>query len=283
MSGRPLISALFILLTSLPLQAVEQESLANIMTTTSIDGVPVEIRRAGDGVYPLIIFSHGMGGCPSGVDGMQSRLANAGYVVVAPKHADCIERRTTPDMSWRKPREWTDQTNSDRRDDIHKILDALPSTGYAKHIESFDQVGCLGHSMGGYVCMGLAGAWESWKRDEVIAIALLSPWHKPYAEQKQIKRIANVRTLYQGGSKDRPITPDLAKPNGAYDQTPSPKYLQIFKRARHSAWTDRPLSVRFHEEMTYYIESFFDVALKGEPEGKLEVKKALVTELRFEH
>lgn len=283
MSGRPLISALFILLTSLPLRAVEQESLANIMTTTSIDGVPVEIRRSGDGVYPLIIFSHGMGGCPSGVDGMQSRLANAGYIVVAPKHADCIERRTTPDVSWRKPREWTDQTNSDRRDDIHKILDALPSTGYAKHIESVDQVGCLGHSMGGYSCMGLAGAWESWKRDEVIAIALLSPWHKPYAEQKQIKRIANVRTLFQGGSKDRPITPDLAKPNGAYDQTPSPKYLQIFKRARHSSWTDRPLSERFHKEMTYYIESFFDVALKGESEGKLEVKKALVTELKFEH
>ncbi len=283
MSCRRLISAFFILLTSLPLQAVEQESLANIMTTTSIDGVPVEIRRAGDGVYPLIIFSHGMGGCPSGVDGIQSQLANAGYIVVAPKHADCIERRTTPDVSWRKPREWTGQTNSDRRDDIHKILDALPSTDFAKHIKSFDQVGCLGHSMGGYSCMGLAGAWESWKRDEVIAIALLSPWHKPYADQKQIKRIANVRTLYQGGSKDRPITPDLAKSNGAYDQTPSPKYLQIFKRARHSSWTDRPLSVRFHEEMTYYIESFFDVALKGEPEGKLEVKKALVTELRFEH
>jgi dienelactone hydrolase len=283
MSGERLIVALLALMASWPLQALEQESLANIMESTSIGGVAVEIRRAGGGVYPLIIFSHGMGGCPSGVDGMQSRLANAGYIVMAPKHADCIERRTTPDVSWRKPREWTDQTNSDRRDDIHKILDTLPSTGYAKHIESFDQVGCLGHSMGGYSCMGLAGAWESWKRDEVIAIALLSPWHKPYAEQKQIKRIANVRTLYQGGSKDRPISPDLAKANGAYDQTHNPKYLQIFKRARHSSWTDRPLSERFHEDMSYYIESFFDAALKSGPEGKLEVKKGLVTELRFEH
>mgnify|MGYP001164279517 FL=1 len=283
MSDRRLIVALLIVLTSSSLQAVEQESLADIMTTTSIDGVPVEIRRAGDGVYPLIIFSHGMGGCPSGLDGIQSQLANAGYIVVAPKHTDCIERRTTPDVSWRKPLKWTDQTNSDRKDDIHKVLDALPSSGYAKHIKSFDEVGCLGHSMGGYSCMGLAGAWESWKRDEVIAIALLSPWHKPYAEQNQIKRMSNVRTLYQGGSKDRPISPDLAKPNGTYDQTRSPKYLQIFKRARHSSWTDRPLSTRFHEDMSYYIESFFDVALKGDLEGKLEVKKGLVTELRFEH
>ena len=123
------------------LHAVEQESLADILTTTSIGGVPVEIRRAGEGVHLLIIFSHGMGGCPSGVDGIQSQLANYGYIVVAPKHADCIERQTTPDVSWRKPLEWTDQTNSDRKDDIHKVLDALPSTGYAKHIESFDQVG----------------------------------------------------------------------------------------------------------------------------------------------
>jgi len=41
--------------------------------------------------------------------------------------------------------------------------------------------------------------------------------------------------------------------------------------------------VRFHEDMSYYIESFFDVALKTAPDGKLEVKKGLVTELRFEH
>jgi len=38
----------------------------------SIGGVNVEICRAGNGVYPLIIFSHGMGGCPGNTDGIQS-------------------------------------------------------------------------------------------------------------------------------------------------------------------------------------------------------------------
>ena len=61
MSGERLIVALLALMASWPLQALEQESLANIMETTSIGGVAVEIRRAGCGVYPLIIFSHGMG------------------------------------------------------------------------------------------------------------------------------------------------------------------------------------------------------------------------------
>ena len=71
---------------------------------------------------------------------------------------------------------------------MHKVLDALPSIHYAQYIKTFKQIGCAGHSMGGYTCMGLAGAWDSWKREEVIAIALLSPWNKPYAVQNRIAK-----------------------------------------------------------------------------------------------
>ena len=254
-----------------------------ILTTDTIGGVEVEIRRADNGRHPLVIFSHGMGACPAGVDGIQSRLARAGYAVVAPKHADCISGSTTPDVSWRKPHKWTDKTHSNRRDDIHRVLDALPSSDYAQYIKSFDQVGCMGHSMGGYTCMGLAGAWHSWKRDEITSIALLSPWHKPYLVQDRISNMTKVTTLYQGGSKDRPISPDLIEPNGAFDQTLPAKYLQIFKRAKHSSWTDRALAKRFHDQMSYYIVSFFDVALKQGTEEKLEVKKLQTKELMFDH
>lgn len=254
-----------------------------ILTTDTIGGVEVEIRRADNDKHPLVIFSHGMGACPTSVDGIQSRLARAGYTVVAPKHADCISGSTTPDVSWRKPHKWTDKTHSNRRDDIHRVLDALPSSDYAQYIKSFDQVGCMGHSMGGYTCMGLAGAWDSWKRDEIISIALLSPWHKPYLVQDRISNMTNVSTLYQGGSKDRPISPDLIEPNGGFDQTLPAKYLQIFKRAKHSSWTDRALAKRFHDQMSYYIVSFFDVALKQRSEEKLEVKKSQTKELMFDH
>ena len=254
-----------------------------ILTTDTIGGVEVEIRRADNDKHPLVIFSHGMGACPTGVDGIQSRLARAGYTVVAPKHADCISGSTTPDVSWRKPHKWTDKTHSNRRDDLHRVLDALPSSDYAQYIKSFDQVGCMGHSMGGYTCMGLAGAWDSWKRDEIISIALLSPWHKPYLVQDRISNMTNVSTLYQGGSKDRPISPDLIEPNGAFDQTLPAKYLQIFKRAKHSSWTDRALAKRFHDQMSYYIISFFDGALKQGSEEKLEVKTSQTKELMFDH
>ena len=278
----------YLLLSSAPSFAgiLAMDTISNkdvILTTDTIGGVEVEIRRADNGRHPLVIFSHGMGACPAAVDGIQSHLARAGYTVVAPKHADCTLGSTTPDVSWRKPQKWTDKTHSNRRDDIHRVLDALPSSGYAQYFKSFDQVGCMGHSMGGYTCMGLAGAWDSWKRDEITSIALLSPWHKPYMVQDRISNMTNVTTLYQGGSKDRSITPDLIEPNGAFDQTLPAKYLQIFKRAKHSSWTDRALAKRFHDQMSYYIVSFFDKALKQGSEEKLEVKKSQTKELMFDH
>ena len=43
----------------------------------------------------------------------------------------------------------------------------------------------MGHSMGGYTCKALPGAWASWRRAEVVAAAL-SPWHRPYMVQNRV-------------------------------------------------------------------------------------------------
>ncbi len=264
-------------------------ALALFMMTTvlaepaTIGGVDVEIMRSSDNPAPLVLFSHGAGSCPDRYQQLLSKLANSGYTVMAVKHKDCISGDTTPDVSWRSPEQWSDATNSYRRDDMHALLDALPGSDYAQYISSFDSVGCMGHSMGGYTCMGLAGAWASWQRTEVKAIAVLSPWHKPYTVQQSAVEISGVSVLYQGGTKDRPITPDLVAANGAYEQTNSPKYLQVFNRARHGAWSDSRLGRRFHDEMSYYQIAFFDAYLKGESVKKLEVKKGRVDTLRFAH
>lgn len=281
---RSIKNAVRILLLLLAAYAVQTApAMADILTTEKISGVEVDIRRPENGIHPLIIFSHGMGKCPADYAGIQSRLADAGYMVVAPKHADCTSGSTRPDTPWRQPEKWTAQTNRNRRDDIHRVLDALPSHPDAQYIKSFKQVGCAGHSMGGYTCMGLAGAWESWKRNEVIAVALLSPWHQPYAVQKRIANMRHVTTLYQGGTKDRPISTELIKPNGTFYQTAPAKYLQIFKRARHSSWTDGRLAKRFHQQMSDYLVSFFDVSFKKGAKQKLEVRKSQVSELQFVH
>jgi len=258
-------------------------AVADILTTDNIGGVEVEIRRAGNGVYPMIIFSHGMGGCPGNTNGIQSRLADAGYIVVAPKHDDCLTGSTTPDVPWAEPENWTDQTNRNRRDDIHAVLDALPSSSYAQYVGDFARIGCMGHSMGGYTCMGVAGAWSSWTRSEIRSVAALSPWHRPLMVQNRVGDMTNDQTLYQGGTLDNPITPELMQSGGTYPQTSPSKYGQVFDRAGHSAWTDGWLSSRFHDQMAYYFVSFFDASLKNGPVSTLEVKKSRVSTLDFVH
>ena len=258
-------------------------AMADILTTETIGGVEVEIRRAGNGVYPLIVFSHGMSDCPSDNDGIQSRLADAGYIVVAPKHEDCFSGSTTPDVAWTDPENWTDQTTRDRRDDIHVLLDALPFSDYAQYVDDFGKIGCMGYSMGGYTCMGLAGAWGSWTRSEIRAVAALSPWHKPYIVQGRIDHMTNDQTLYQGGTRDNPNTPQMIEANGSFDQTSPAKYAQVFDRASHFSWRDGFLGRRFHGQMVYYIESFFDAYLLNGSVTKLEVRKSRVSVMDFEH
>jgi len=256
---------------------------AEILSTATIGGVEVDIRRPSEGAYPLIIFSHGMGACPDDYSDIQKRLVNAGYVIIAPKHSDCVSGLTQPEIPWREAQNWTEQTHAYRRDDIHHLLNELPSSTYEQYIESFNRVGCVGHSLGGYTCMGLAGAWDSWKRNEITAIALLSPWHKPFIEQQRMAHMNNVKTLYQGGSIDRPISMDLMRAGGTFDQTNPSKYMQIFRRARHSSWADGRLAKRFHEQMAYYLVAFFDSSLNDVENTKLALKKSQITDLRFEH
>ena len=71
----------FLILLSLTAQTVP--SIAAVFNADTIDGVEVEIRRPDNGIYPLIIFSHGMGACPADYAGIQDRLVNAGYIVVS--------------------------------------------------------------------------------------------------------------------------------------------------------------------------------------------------------
>ncbi len=258
-------------------------AVGDILTTETIGGVEVEIRRAGNGIYPLVIFSHGMGDCPGGNDGIQSRLADAGYIVVAPKHDDCYSGSRTPDVAWTDPENWTDQTNRERRDDIHAVLDALPWSSYAQYVQDFGQIGCMGYSMGGYTCMGLAGAWGSWTRSEIRAVAALSPWHRPYLVQYRVGDMTNDQTLYQGGTLDIAITPELIQANGTYDQTSPAKYVQVFDGAGHFAWRDGLLGPTYHAQMAYYLISFFNAYLQDGPVVDLEATQSQVSTLNYEH
>jgi predicted dienelactone hydrolase len=221
---------------------------------------------------PTLIFSHGFHGCATQSRFLMSAFADAGYFVFAPNHRDAtcdggearwLER---PAMSFGNPKVWDDTTYHGRANDITALLGALRSDERFSTRIDLARLGLVGHSLGGYTVLGLAGAWPSWKIDGVKAVLALSPYAHPFIAHETLAQLG-VPVMYQGGTWDFSITPMIRMPAGAYEQTPPPKYFVEFEGAGHLAWTDLP--ERDHDAIVAYSIAFMDHFLKGEPADSL--------------
>jgi hypothetical protein len=67
--------------------------------------------------------------------------------------------------------------------------------------------------------------------------------------------------MYQGGTRDFGVTPELKRRDGAYDQTPEPKYFVELDHAGHFEWTD--IRRGMHKEIVAYALAFLNRHLKG--------------------
>lgn len=222
--------------------------------------------------YPVVFFSHGMGGCATQSVFLTEAIAERGYWVFAPNHKDakCVNGKATgaPEQSFRDPGKWTDQTYAARAEDIRSLLGAIKkSEEYGKKVDA-SRVGLVGHSLGGYTVLGLAGAWPRWTMPDVKAVLALSPYSRPYDLKKTLGNI-HVPVMYQGGSFDLAITPFIKRPGGSYDQTPAPKYFAEFSQAGHFAWTNR--NGDRHPEIIRYALAFLDTYMKSETKESREV------------
>jgi pimeloyl-ACP methyl ester carboxylesterase len=112
----------------------------------------------------------------------------------------------------------------------------------------------------------------------VKAVLALSPYSTPFDAHETIGGLA-VPVMFQGGTRDVGITPQLAKAGGTYDGAPSPKYFVEFNGAGHFAWTD--LRSTFHESIDAYSIAFMDRYVKGSA-GAMPGKRPDVGELRSE-
>jgi predicted dienelactone hydrolase len=215
--------------------------------------------------WPLIIFSHGFHGCSTQSVFLMEALAADGYAVFAPNHRDfaCGELSLwfgRPQVPFRRPRDWSDQTYADRKDDIEKLIAALGASREFSSKLDWKRIGLAGHSLGGYTVMGIGGAWPRWKDQRIKAVLALSPYTQPFIVHKTLGSI-DVPIMFQGGTRDLGLTPFIIKRGGAYDLTPAPKYFVEFDRAGHFGWTN--LISDDHGAMAAYSLAFFDRYLKG--------------------
>jgi predicted dienelactone hydrolase len=233
---------------------------------------------------PLILFSHGFGGCSEQSRTLTQALADAGYAVLAPNHRDegCSRFRgdlmgalkagnLRPELPFTDPAAWTEATEASRRDDIQALLAfALSHTPYKDAIDP-DRTALMGHSLGGYTALAVAGGWDSWRDPRFKCVLALSPYATPFVVHKRMDRIA-VPVMFQTGTRDIGIGPVLLR-RGGYDQTGSSKfgarkYLIELKGAGHFAWTE--LNPVFQKTIADYAKAFFDRELRGKPAPLLD-------------
>jgi len=223
--------------------------------------------------YPVILFSHGFAGCNTQSKFLMEALAGAGYLVVAPNHADahCSPAREgwrmwrylnfRPEKPFNKPEEWTDATFRGRHEDVRTTLDAVLGGHWFRGVPvDVTRAGMAGHSLGGYTALGDAGAWPSWADSRIKAVLVMSPYAAPYLARGDLAGM-HVPVMYQGGTLDWGVTPLVRKPGGAYDLSASPKYYVELSRAGHLAWTN--FVPMFHNTIDDYAIAFFDRYVKG--------------------
>ncbi|MBL6752209.1 MAG: alpha/beta hydrolase [Nevskia sp.] len=239
---------------------------------------------AASGKLPLLLFSHGFHGCATQSRFLMEAFAQAGYLVAAPNHRDATchggaqSWGDRPAVPFKQPEQWSADSFRDRADDLRSLLEALRADPRFAPRADFSRIGLVGHSLGGYTVLGLAGAWPGWKLDGVRAVLALSPYSQPFVQHHTLGRL-DAPVMYQGGTRDFGVTPTLHKSAGAYDQSPAPKYYVEFRGAGHLAWTD--LGRRDRQAIVDYSLAFLDRYLRGAPAAAiLAAPAAEVAELR---
>lgn len=101
------------------------------------------------GRFPLVVLSHGWGGNRGNEAWLAVELVSRGALVVAPNHPGT----TTGDMrSAETPKLW------ERARDVSRVIDAMLADGRFRDLIDPDRIAVIGHSMGGYTAMAVAGA-----------------------------------------------------------------------------------------------------------------------------
>jgi len=94
-------------------------------------------------------------------------------------------------------------------------------------------------------------------------VLALSPYSQPFIGRGTLHGLG-VAVMYQGGTRDFGVTPALEKTEGAYDQSPEPKYLLLIDKAGHFAWTNIGRTV-FRKPIVDYSVAFMNRYVKGQP------------------
>lgn len=277
-------------------EQVSNPGKSGFKSSVAVDAPPAACPRV-----PLVLFSHGWGGCALQSTFVTEELARHGYVVAAPDHADagCAIGSSEMnfgnlriDRSFLEPETWDDRSEIGRLRDLRAVIALVAGDAQLARIADTTRVGAVGHSLGGYAVLGMAGAWPAWKTPQVKAVVAFSPYVLPFVARGTLAQIA-VPVMYQGAEMDWMLTPSLEGPRGAFAATPPPRYYVRLAGGTHFEWTNLTcadtsgvaacLEKRSNAAaIDRYAIEFLDRYLKGKAGASLHAPGRGVSAYRFE-
>lgn len=266
--------------------------------------LPVRVRAPepsaeAPGPFPLIVFSHGMGGSSGGFGSLSEHLASHGYVVIHPTHADSVslgtraEQRRRAVELLRDPRGATQKVDLiGRVADVTFVLNALDEVEAALERPGLidrERVGMAGHSAGAMTTQVLGGM-RFVRRGRAIGAGLAEPRLDAFAVISGQGTTRGMLTEDSWKGVDRPwlVIAGSEDSSPASDETPESrrhpydyapadgtKYLMFLAGATHSSYQGKgpgaaldgglPDNLEWIAETTNTgVLAFFDAHVRGD-------------------
>ncbi|MFW5798188.1 MAG: alpha/beta hydrolase family protein [Planctomycetota bacterium] len=278
--------------------------------------VKVYLPTAGKGPFPVIVFSHGLGGSRNGYEYLGRHWASHGYVSVHLQHPGSDESvwkdKPRKDILKLMRKAAANPINAVHRPrDVSFVIDRLEQLNRTeapfKGRLDLDRLGVAGHSFGAYTTNAVAGTAVFTRRGRKITardrrvkavIPMSSPVPGDAKRHKEMFGAIDIPSLHMTGTKDTSIINDTPAEKRLipYRFATHPEtYLLVFEDGDHMVFSGRNQpgrddsnDARYHGLILQSSTAFWDAYLREDPRARTWLrdggfKKQLSDGGTFEH